>query len=177
MSDKIEVFHWATPLQLTLALYYINPLPHWPPSNNGCSWESASFYLPFMVLSVTTIWDSCNLDFSSRTRSTRSVGIIAASGNLCFQRHSCAKGKVAVLTGLCHTALLKCVGSCRFKWRTLDPSLCAFRGFVSLSHTQGIILLRLFENRTQRKIFVLQREAVIIWGRNILGQELLARYH
>lgn len=44
LSGKIEVLHWATPLQLTLGLYYINPLPHWPPSNNGCSWESASIF-------------------------------------------------------------------------------------------------------------------------------------
>lgn len=46
-----------------------------------------------------------------------------------------AKGKVAGLTGLCCTELLKCVGSCWFIWRTLDPSLCAFCGFVFFSHT------------------------------------------
>jgi len=46
-----------------------------------------------------------------------------------------AEGKVAGLTGLCNTKLLKCVGSCWFIWRTLDPSLCAFCGFVSFSHT------------------------------------------
>jgi len=42
-----------------------------------------------MVLSIATVRDSCNLDSSSRTRSTRTVGIITASGNLFYQRHSC----------------------------------------------------------------------------------------
>ena len=52
-----------------------------------------------------------------------------------------AKGKVAGLTGLCSTELLNWVWSSWFIWKTLDPSLCAFCGFVFFSYT-GIILLK-----------------------------------
>jgi hypothetical protein len=67
-----------------------------------------SLYLPFMVLSAATVWDSRNLDFSSRTRSTRVV-VISTSFMLfvfplSFIFIKSAKGKVANLS--CYTELV-----------------------------------------------------------------------